>query len=71
LPDSHISISLNGETCSLASNSTLVDAIEHANLSGQKIAAAVNGEFVPRSQYGNLQLNEQDSIDIVKPVGGG
>ncbi len=71
MPDSHINISLNGETCTLAPNSTLIDAIEHADLSGQKIAAAVNGEFVPRSQYGNLQLNEQDSIDIVKPVGGG
>ena len=71
MPDSHLSISLNGKTCALAANSTLLDAIEYAKLSGQKIAAAVNGEFVPRSQYGNLQLNEQDSIDIVKPVGGG
>ncbi|MBC6907062.1 sulfur carrier protein ThiS [Saccharophagus sp. K07] len=34
-------------------------------------AVAVNGEFVPRTQYAQVQLGDGDTLDIVRPVGGG
>lgn len=39
--------------------------------SQQAFAVAVNGEFVPRSQYASTTLQDGDAIDIVSPVGGG
>lgn len=37
----------------------------------QAFAVALNGEFVPRTQYAEVILNEGDALDIVTPVGGG
>lgn len=34
-------------------------------------AVAVNGEFVPRTQYEAVVLTDGDALDIVSPVGGG
>lgn len=34
-------------------------------------AVAVNGEFVPRTQYDAITLTDGDALDIVSPVGGG
>lgn len=71
MPDATITISLNGTRQQLAANTTLADVIANGEFSGQKIAAALNGEFVPRSQYQQVYLQMHDTIDIVKPVGGG
>jgi sulfur carrier protein len=35
------------------------------------VAVAVNGEVVPRAQWQETQLEEQDSIELVEPVQGG
>lgn len=66
-----LKLSLNGETMELQPGSSLTDAIDAGNFSDQKIAAAVNGEFVPRSAYDTTALDDGDCVDIVKPVGGG
>lgn len=66
-----ITVSHNGEPTELASTLSLAQAIEHWRYGDLKIAAAINGEFVPRSQYGQRQLAEGDQIDIVRPIGGG
>lgn len=34
-------------------------------------AVALNGEFVPRTQYADTILKDGDALDIVSPVGGG
>ena len=38
---------------------------------GAKVAVAVNGEFVPRSEYDRYLLSDNDCIDIVAPIQGG
>ncbi len=50
---------------------SLQQALEHWQEDSGRFAIAVNGEFVPRSQYDTFQLNDRDQIDLVKPVGGG
>lgn len=35
------------------------------------LAIAINGEFVPRAQYAQVRLRDGDTLDIVRPVGGG
>jgi sulfur carrier protein len=34
-------------------------------------AVAINGEFVPRTQYDTVTVKDGDALDIVSPVGGG
>lgn len=66
-----ISISLNNENKQLAADTHLSQALEQWDLANSKIAVAINGEFVPRSSYGERILQAGDLVDIVKPVGGG
>jgi sulfur carrier protein len=66
-----INISLNNEPQEIEHNITLSDALVLWGFEGVKIAVAINGEFVPRSTYGERRLEADDLIDIVKPVGGG
>ncbi len=66
-----ISVSLNNEPVTLEPDTLLSDALEQWHYGEQKIAVAINGEFVPRSRYRDTRLQERDQLDIVKPVGGG
>jgi len=69
-----IEIFLNGNRQIIAAATALHKAIndwQQQNAIGEKFAAAVNGEFVPRSQYSSRLLNHGDLVDIVQPVGGG
>ena len=54
----------------LAAGATLADAVE---LTGFKppFAAAVNLQFVPKTQYAEKTLHLDDRIDIIAPVTGG
>lgn len=66
-----VKISLNDEPREIAPDTRLIDAIAQWQFGGHKLAVAINGEFVPRSAYGDTRLNDGDQIDIVTPVGGG
>ncbi|MET0355284.1 MAG: sulfur carrier protein ThiS [Cellvibrio sp.] len=66
-----INISLNNEPKQIAAQTLLSDALIQWGFGETKIAVAINGEFVPRSTYNERKLQENDQIDIVKPVGGG
>lgn len=64
-------LSLNGETLQLHEAINLSLLLEQQGFQAQKIAAAINGEFVPRSQYAQTAISDGDEIDIIQAVGGG
>ena len=66
-----IQLSLNNTPTSIAPDTLLNDALLEWGFSEMKIAVAINGNFIPRSQYAEHKLAQGDEIDIVKPVGGG
>ncbi|GAB3091426.1 sulfur carrier protein ThiS [Aestuariicella hydrocarbonica] len=66
-----LTVSLNNEPHTLPGTMSLTEALAHWQLSDTLAAAAINGEFIPRSQYHQVTLSAGDQIDIVKPVGGG
>ncbi|UTF60857.1 sulfur carrier protein ThiS [Gilvimarinus sp. DA14] len=69
-----IEVFLNGESCELPAGTDLANATalwQSEQQIPEKFAAAVNGEFVPRSAYADTLLGSGDLIDIVAPVGGG
>lgn len=68
-----VTISINDETRQFPQPVNLDDVLQdyRAHNPDLAFAIAVNGEFVPRTQYTNVQLQDGDTLDIVNPVGGG
>lgn len=62
-------ISINGQTMNIQSNQ-LANVIEEYGAT-PPYALAVNGVFVPKSDYQHKQLDENDQVDIVSPIFGG
>jgi len=54
----------------LPDGATLADAVQVFQASGP-YAAAVNLRFVPRSQYTQTVLNDNDTVELITPVTGG
>ena len=69
-----IEVFLNSERHELNQGTDLASAAQRwreQNLIPEQFAAAINGEFVPRSAYATTLLGSGDLVDIVAPVGGG
>lgn len=64
-------IAINGEKKELTTGHSLAQAIETLGYADARIAVARNDEFVPRSQYVSLQLQDGDRLEIVAPMQGG
>lgn len=65
-----IQVLINQATYELPSNATLADAVECIGIS-PPFAAAVNLQFVPKSQYVNYALRANDHIELISPITGG
>ena len=66
-----MNITVNGETRSLEPGASLGQLLEILELKGKRIAVEVNRDIVPRGDYDNFKLNENDTIEIVNAIGGG
>ena len=66
-----ISVTVNGEPRSIATGSSIVAMLESLGLDPRKIAVEHNGEVVPRSTLGGVEVKDGDSFEIVHFVGGG
>lgn len=66
-----LSISLNGEKISLEESTSASQLLQVQRYQSEKIALAINGTFVPRSQYDETILNDGDEVDVIQAVGGG
>ncbi|MBC8006723.1 MAG: sulfur carrier protein ThiS [Prolixibacteraceae bacterium] len=66
-----IALLINGQQRSFRAPLNVTDLVEQLELQGKRIALERNGEIVPRSQFGSLELNDGDALEIVVAVGGG
>lgn len=66
-----MNIILNGEQREIPGASTAADLVELLELGERRIAMEVNLEIVPRSDYANYRLQEDDKVEIVHAIGGG
>ena len=66
-----IGLIINGESRAFPAPLTLAQLVETLSLAGKRIAIEKNGEIVPRSQYAETQLADNDRLEIVVAVGGG
>ena len=66
-----VRVRLNGEPRELPDGSTMVQAVAELTMAAAGVAAAVNGEVVPRGSWDATPLRDGDQVEVVTAVQGG
>ena len=66
-----IRVTINGRELELPKPISLNAYIEERGLAGRRLAVAHNGNVVPRGEYQDVIIGDGDTLEIVRPVGGG
>jgi sulfur carrier protein len=66
-----MTLTVNGHAREVAPGSTLADLVRQLTESPRGVAAAVNGEVVPRGAWPATALAERDAVEVVTAVQGG
>jgi sulfur carrier protein len=67
-------VELNGRSVELAPGATVATAVLEAGAdagNGRGVAVAVDGEVIPRAQWGETELQSGQSVEVVRAVQGG
>ncbi|RII18267.1 Sulfur carrier protein ThiS [Streptomyces sp. YIM 130001] len=64
-------VSVNGETRSLARDTTLAELVATLSASPSGVAAAVNESVVPRGEWHRTTLTDGDRVEVLTAVQGG
>ena len=62
---------INGAERRFARPLTVAGLVGELGVEGKRIAIERNGEIVPRSRYGEVELADGDRLEVVVAVGGG
>jgi sulfur carrier protein len=66
-----IQVRLNGEQRELPDGTTMEQAVAALTTVGTGVAAAVNGDVVPRGSWAATPLRDGDQVEVVTAVQGG
>lgn len=66
-----ITITLNGEPYSLEGPTALAALLDRLKLHPQTVAVELNHDIVTRERYSTTTLNEGDTVEVVRMIGGG
>ena len=66
-----IRVTINGQKQELTGSLALADFLKDRGLDRQFVAVAYNGEVVEKGDYPRIILVDGDTLEIVRPVGGG
>ena len=64
-------VQVNGQWQELPEQTTVADLLESLSLPARRVAVEMNREILPRAQYAETRLGENDALEIVTLVGGG
>lgn len=64
-------VQINDKSVMLPEASTVDDGLVALGFDCEEVAVARNGDFVPRSEWGQQRLVAGDRLDVVSPVQGG
>ena len=62
---------LNGKNQSFNDDISVSELLDDIKLSLSSIAIAINGNIIPKNEYKKTKLKDMDTVEIVRPVGGG
>ncbi len=68
---SSVSLTVNGEARAVPSGSTVEHVVGDITSLTSGVAAAVNGEVVPRRLWADTEVRDGDLIEVVTAVQGG
>lgn len=71
LYDRRLKMQINGEIKNGYAGETLEDMLLKEGYEKKRIATEINGCIIPKSEYAQTILKEEDTIEIVNFVGGG
>ena len=66
-----IQVFINGKKKFFSSNNTLISLLNFLEIEENGIAIEVNRIVIPKSQYKNTIVKNDDKVDIVQFIGGG
>jgi transporter family-2 protein len=66
-----IAVTVNGRPRDLDGSLSVTAFLKALDINARQIAVAVNGEVVPRSEWGHVTVNDGDTVEVVRAVGGG
>ena len=66
-----VQVKLNGEPRELPDGSTIAQAVAELTAAPTGVAAAVNGDVVPRGSWVATVLRDGDRVEVVTAVQGG
>ena len=66
-----VAVTLNGEPRDLPDGTSVAQAVAELTSSPSGVAAAVNGEVVPRGSWAATLLQAGDQVEVVTAVQGG
>jgi sulfur carrier protein len=66
-----VQVKLNGDPRELPDGASLADAVAELTAAATGVAAAVNGDVVPRGSWAGTLLRDGDQVEVVTAVQGG
>ena len=70
MPDT-INLTVNGKTREVAAATDLATYLTSFGLDLQYVAVGYNGEVIKKEAFAQVTLQNGDTLEIVRPVGGG
>ena len=64
-------LTVNGEARTLPEPLTVAELLTELGMAGRRIALELNGEILPRGEFGKTLLASGDTLEIVQAIGGG
>lgn len=64
-------IYLNGSLTEMPENSTVADILVLLEVVGRRVAVELNDHIVPKSQHGQVIMQDNDKVEVVHAIGGG
>ncbi len=66
-----IKVRINGKDTELAPDQSVKQYLEAKGLAGRSLAVAINGTVLRREEFPGTLIADGDTVEIVRPVGGG
>ncbi len=66
-----IAVTVNGKPRELKGPLKVSAFLKALDINARQVAVALNGEVVPRSEWARVTVNDGDTVEVVRAVGGG
>ena len=66
-----ISATINGKSVELPREVSVAEYLHELGMIGRRLAVAHNGQVLPTEKYQTTRIGDGDTLEVVRPVGGG